>query len=534
MSSDDTPVYQFHKKHRWEVKLHMMSGITLMPWARFLWHYWRCVDWLVYPHRVFFLTFMSILNTVLAIPDWFLYSQQIAAQPLHPEPVIILGHPRTGTTHLHNLLSLDPEFAFCNTFHAGFPSSFITLEPLQGLLSPLMEERRPMDNMALSWGLPAEDEIAINVLSGGVSPYASLVLPREEERSLRGFFSFMNTTSSDDDVSGGICTLSDATSKEIKTGEVGQIGGIASTNHADGETNSYSSHQSRTHAITADGISQGTRSNFREGVRASAGTASRSASLHLERSFKVWQSCFLHFLKKVTFWHILKSRLNEGNTALRSLFHSGSTKRMATDPTTTPVSSSCTRDSAAAAAAASSPPPSSGSKPLLIKSPVHTARIRLLLDMFPKARFIYIHRHPIDVFRSAAHMADTYYWYTYLQLPSNQQVTEFILNQYEVLYKRYIEDRRLVHSDQLHELSFRDLEADPITSLKEIYCKFGWLERFERLRPDFERYCFSLSDFKRNHFAQPLDPRLVSTIETRWSDSYSEFGYKKSNNDTPL
>lgn len=48
-----------------------------------------------------------------------LYSQAVARQPLHPEPVFILGHPRTGTTHLHNLLSRDPAFAYATTFHAG-------------------------------------------------------------------------------------------------------------------------------------------------------------------------------------------------------------------------------------------------------------------------------------------------------------------------------------------------------------------------------------------------------------------------------
>jgi hypothetical protein len=35
-----------------------------------------------------------------------------------------------------------------------------------------------------------EDEIATNVLSGGTSPYASIVLPREEKQHLRPFFTF--------------------------------------------------------------------------------------------------------------------------------------------------------------------------------------------------------------------------------------------------------------------------------------------------------------------------------------------------------
>ena len=36
-------------------------------------------------------------------------------------------------------------------------------------------------------------------------------------------------------------------------------------------------------------------------------------------------------------------------------------------------------------------------KQLLIKSPVHTARIPLLLQLFPAAKFIFIHRDPIEV-----------------------------------------------------------------------------------------------------------------------------------------
>ena len=51
----------------------------------------------------------------------------------------------------------------------------------------------------------------------------------------------------------------------------------------------------------------------------------------------------------------------------------------------------------------------SAPKPLLIKSPVHTARIALLLRLFPRARFVYVHRDPLDVFASARNMASKYY-----------------------------------------------------------------------------------------------------------------------------
>jgi len=124
-----------------------------------------------------------------------------------------------------------------------------------------------------------------------------------------------------------------------------------------------------------------------------------------------------------------------------------------------------------------------------------------------------MHRHPYEVFASAAHMADTTYWYTYLNTPSDAEVTEFILKQYEVLWSEYESARTLLApnqlievyssffkkkifimiggrrnpqkdkaelvfliplSNQLHQVSFNDLCRDPKSVMKDIYTRFGW------------------------------------------------------------
>ena len=72
---------------------------------------------------------------------------------------------------------------------------------------------------------------------------------------------------------------------------------------------------------------------------------------------------------------------------------------------------------------------------LLLKSPCHTARVKLLLEEFPDARFIYLHREPYTVFQSAANMADSTYWFTYLNTPSSEEVNEFIIEQFKTLHK---------------------------------------------------------------------------------------------------
>ena len=44
-------------------------------------------------------------------------------------PLFILGHYRSGTTHLHNLLALEPQFSAPNFFQALNPHTFLSTEP---------------------------------------------------------------------------------------------------------------------------------------------------------------------------------------------------------------------------------------------------------------------------------------------------------------------------------------------------------------------------------------------------------------------
>ena len=45
-----------------------------------------------------------------------LYGRKIRETKVTQAPVFIIGHPRTGTTHMHNLLNLDERFYAPNTF----------------------------------------------------------------------------------------------------------------------------------------------------------------------------------------------------------------------------------------------------------------------------------------------------------------------------------------------------------------------------------------------------------------------------------
>ncbi len=112
-------------------------------------------------------------SSVLSVAQRALYNRRIDAVEL-PAPIFVVGHWRSGTTLLHELLSLDQQFSYPTTFQCFVPNHFLVssflLEPLVRLLMPAT---RPMDSMPAGARLPQEDEFAL-VGMGAPTPYKHL------------------------------------------------------------------------------------------------------------------------------------------------------------------------------------------------------------------------------------------------------------------------------------------------------------------------------------------------------------------------
>ena len=165
------------------------------------------------------------------------------------------------------------------------------------------------------------------------------------------------------------------------------------------------------------------------------------------------------------------------------------------------------------------------SRALLMKSPPHTARIKLLLDIFPDARFVHIHRNPHEVFRSQQHFFDTAGWYTYLQRPDLDAIDDGILARYTRMFDAYFEDVDLIPKGQFHELRFADLERDPMGEISKIYEALS-LSNFKSVEPDMLQYVNSLKVYKKNAF-QPPESEMRDRIAKEWARSFERWGYKK-------
>jgi omega-hydroxy-beta-dihydromenaquinone-9 sulfotransferase len=122
-------------------------------------------------------TVVSFYQTLLRFVQGALYGPRLRRTPIADAPIFIVGHWRTGTTLLHELLILDERHNFPTTYECLAPNNFLLTERLvPRLFRFLMPSRRPMDNVAAGWDRPQEDEFALAML-GQPSPYLTIAFP---------------------------------------------------------------------------------------------------------------------------------------------------------------------------------------------------------------------------------------------------------------------------------------------------------------------------------------------------------------------
>jgi hypothetical protein len=120
----------------------------------------------------------TILNSFAGVFTRLMFSHRAQATRLADPPLFVLGHWRSGTTLLHELLILDERHTYPNTYECFAPHHFIWTEWfVPPLLRKLLPSTRPMDAMAAGWERPQEDEFALCNL-GIPTPYLAWAFPR--------------------------------------------------------------------------------------------------------------------------------------------------------------------------------------------------------------------------------------------------------------------------------------------------------------------------------------------------------------------
>ena len=153
-----------------------ITGMDLKTLGTVLWRNHGRVYWRYIP-RLAFLSALAAFNSYVALFEKAIDGENITAAELVAPPIIIIGYWRSGTTHLHNLLSHDSSFTCPTAYQVMFPHHFVYSQPWgTKLLETLAPTKRPMDNVAFHGATPHEEEIALAGLTG-VSPYLRILFP---------------------------------------------------------------------------------------------------------------------------------------------------------------------------------------------------------------------------------------------------------------------------------------------------------------------------------------------------------------------
>lgn len=126
-------------------------------------------------------------NDLGALLQWAIFGGKIRRAKIECPPVFVLGHWRSGTTLLHELLATDSQFASPSTYQCFAPSHHLVSEWFFVRFGRfLLPEKRPMDNMKAGWELPQEDEFALMNL-GVPTPYLRIAFPHTQDRAMEYF-----------------------------------------------------------------------------------------------------------------------------------------------------------------------------------------------------------------------------------------------------------------------------------------------------------------------------------------------------------
>ena len=160
---------------------------------------------------------------------------------------------------------------------------------------------------------------------------------------------------------------------------------------------------------------------------------------------------------------------------------------------------------------------------VMIKNPGDTARIDRILALYPDARFVFLHRNPYDVFYSNIKLWENLLKNLSLQYMPKEELKRAILYTYRRMHQAYLEQRSLIPSDNLVEISHRELSADPVGTSRTIYKSLG-LDGWAEARSAIEAYAKN-----RRHNYQSANyqyaPEDIKAIEEEWGFMFEAFGY---------
>lgn len=158
------------------------SGMRGKDWGRLL----KDNQFRIRPNKIPWVIFNSLRspgNGGLAFLQHLFLSRDIERTPIK-RPIFVIGHWRSGTTLMHELLVQNKGLAAPCNYHVFAPHHFLITEWLANhFFSRMLPRNRPMDDVQVDWETPQEDEF-FHLAMGRGTPYLRLAFPHQPNAGL--------------------------------------------------------------------------------------------------------------------------------------------------------------------------------------------------------------------------------------------------------------------------------------------------------------------------------------------------------------
>ena len=164
-------------------------------------------------------------------------------------------------------------------------------------------------------------------------------------------------------------------------------------------------------------------------------------------------------------------------------------------------------------------------KQLLLKNPSNTARIKILLDVFPNAKFIHIYRNPYEVFNSMLKfMRIVLPRYCVQSPPSIEQMKEYIIAIYKSVYNSYFNQKNLIPKDRLIEIRYEDFIKNPREDIERIYDTFS-IRNYQKIEHLISKYLSEQKSFNTSSYTLSSD--IKDKIYEELAFAFTSLNYSK-------
>ena len=161
-------------------------------------------------------------------------------------------------------------------------------------------------------------------------------------------------------------------------------------------------------------------------------------------------------------------------------------------------------------------------KRMVLKNPLNTSRIHVLLEMFPDAKFIFLYRNPYVIYPSLLNTFSRLIGAYQLESISTPRIEEYVFSFYEKMMRTYWSTRESIPPGHLAEVRFEEFENDPLAGVERIYKELR-LPGFGNAKDKIEKYIVSQDGYEKNHYA--VSRETVERISRRWQFAIEKLGY---------